>query len=320
MRSRVTPIVAALVLLGSLAGAAPSQALRVGLADQQASSFTDPLLTALPVHLARLSVAWDALHYRWQRQEIDSWVRTTRAAGMRAVVTFGRSRTKKYSLPSTARYRAEVHRFMRRYRSVREYSPWNEPNIAVRPENADPRRIATYYRTLRRLCPSCSVLGADVVDNSMLGSWMRSYLAVFPRASRPRLWGLHNYVDVNSSSSWGTRTMLRLAPGEIWFTETGAVIARQKPTTSGRPDRRKYIRTGSKRAAAATRRVFALARTSPRITRVYIYHWRAGGRTSWDSALLSAAGTPRPSFDVFARQARLAAGLSAEPPEDAAPG
>jgi len=307
MRSRATPIVAALVLLGSLAGAAPSQALRVGLADQQANSYADPLLTALPIRHARLTVSWDALHYRWQRQQIDEWMRTTRAAGMRAVVTFGRSRTRKYSLPSTSRYRSEVHRFMRRYRGVREYSPWNEPNIAIRPENSDPRRIATYYRTLRRLCPNCRVLGADVVDNSMLGSWMSAYLAVFPRASRPRLWGLHNYVDVNSTSRWGTRTMLRLAPGEIWFTETGAVIARQKPS-EGRPDRRRLIRTGSARAAAATRRVFTLARMSPRITRVYIYHWRAGSGSSWDSALLSEAGTPRASFDVFAREARRAAG------------
>jgi hypothetical protein len=109
--------------------------------------------------------------------------------------------------------------------------------------------------------------------------------------------------------------MLRLAPGEIWFTETGAVIARQKPS-EGKPDRRRLIRTGSRRAAAATRRVFTLAKMSPRITRVYIYHWRAGGRTSWDSALLSEAGTPRASFDVFARQARLAAGLPAEPADD----
>jgi len=63
---------------------------------------------------------------------------------------------------------------------------------------------------------------------------MSAYLAAFPRANRPRLWGLQNYVDVNSTSRWGTRTMLRLAPGEIWFTETGAVIARQKPRAGGR--------------------------------------------------------------------------------------
>ena len=45
---------------------------------------------------------------------------------------------------------------------------------------------------------------------------------------------------------------------------------------------------------------------SPRISRVYIYHWRAGRTSSWDSALVTAKGTLRPSFDVFAREARLA--------------
>jgi hypothetical protein len=53
------------------------------------------------------------------------------------------------------------------------------------------------------------------VDTSSLGRWMRAYLREFEPGRRPMLWGLHNYVDVNSSSSWGTQTMRRLAPGEI---------------------------------------------------------------------------------------------------------
>ena len=57
---------------------------------------------------------------------------------------------------------------------------------------------------------------------------------------------------------------------------------------------------------------------SPRIKRVYIYHWRAGRGTSWDSALLSRAGTPRTAFDVFARQARLADPVRAEQLDEAA--
>ncbi|MEA2221294.1 MAG: hypothetical protein QOJ35_3920 [Solirubrobacteraceae bacterium] len=306
MQRAVTPIAAALAVLAALALAAPARAFVVGIADQQAATFSDSRLTALPVGNARLSVAWDALDYGWQRREIDRWMRAATAARMSVVVTFGRSRTRPFSLPPAREYRRQALAFMRRYRNVREYSPWNEPNIAVQPRNYDPRRIATYYRTLRSLCPHCLVLGADVVDNSSLGRWMRSYVAVFPRGSAPRLWGLHNYVDVNSTSRWGTETMLRVAPGQIWFTETGAIISRAKPTKTAGGDRRLLIRTGSGRAVAATERVFTLARSDPRITRVYIYHWRADRRTSWDSALVSAKGTPRASFDVFARQARLA--------------
>ncbi len=300
------PIAAVLVVLGALACAAPAQAIVVGIADQQAASFADDRLTGLPVGHARLSVAWDALDYGWQRREIDHWMRATAAAKMDVVVTFGRSRTRRFSLPPVDEYRRAARAFMRRYSDVREFSPWNEPNLAVHPQNSNPRRIAAYYRALRSLCRACKVLGADVVDNSRLGSWMRAYLGVFEPGRAPKLWGLHNYVDVNSTSRWGTRTMLRLAPGVVWFTETGAIVSRAKPTKTENGDRRLLIRTGPRRAVAATKRVFELAKMSPRISRVYIYHWRAGRTSSWDSALVTAKGTLRPSFDVFARQARLA--------------
>lgn len=301
-----------LVLLGlitlALTGAAqaPAQGLTIGIADQGAGTFHDQRLTDLPVRNARLSVAWDAMSYDWQRREIDAWMKAAKAANITPLVTFGRSRTRTFSLPPTDVYRRAVLSFRHRYPDVGEYSPWNEPNIANHRQNYDPRRIASYYHVLRRICPSCKVLGADVVDTSSLERWMRAYLREFPRDRRPKLWGLHNYVDVNSNSSWGTQTMRRFAPGEIWFTETGAIVRRQTPTKTGRKDRRLTIRTGGGgRAINATKRVFRLAATSPRITRVYIYHWRASTKGSWDSALVAPNGDLRPSFDVFAAEARL---------------
>jgi hypothetical protein len=307
MTRRAIGFVAVLAALGACAGASSSHAVIVGLADQHAASFADERLTSLPVRHARLAVPWDGLRYGFQRREMDNWMRTTTKANMTVLVTFGRSRVRPFSLPAPAEYRAQVQAFMRRYRHVREYSPWNEPNQAIHPRNYDPARIATYYRTLRTLCPRCKVLGADVVDNSSLDSWMKLYLQQFPAGRAPKFWGLHNYVDVNSVSRWGTIVMLRRAPGEIWFTETGAIVSRKKPRASARTDRRKTIRTGESRSAAATQRVFTLAAMSERITRVYIYHWRAGPGSSWDSALFSEDGTPRPSFDVFASEAEAAA-------------
>jgi hypothetical protein len=294
------PLLAAAVLLP--APAAP--ALTVGLAEQRAASFSDTRLAALPLRHARVVVAYDALRHRWQRDEVDAWMRATTAAGIRPLVTFAASRTQRYRLPSVAAFAREARAFGRRYPHVREYSPWNEPNLARLARNANPRRIAGYHRALRAMCPGCTVLGADVVDNSSLERWMRDYLRAFGKGRRPQVWGLHNYVDANSASRWGTRTMLRLAPGQVWFTETGAIVRRAKPSSTGRADRRHRIRTGKARARAATERVFTLARSSPRITRVYLYHWRADRSASWDSGLLSSDGTPRPSFDVFAAQLR----------------
>lgn len=293
------------VLAAALAGApAAGAVVTVGIADQRAGTFHDSRLTDI-VHNARLSVAWDALEYRWQQREIDAWMKAARAAGVDPLVTFDRSRTREFRLPSRSEYRRAVLRFRHRYPYVREYSPWNEPNLAVHPRNSDPARIASYYRVLRKICPRCTVLGADVVDTGSLDRWMRAYLREFPRDRRPKFWGLHNYVDVNSDSSWGTRTMRRLAPGEIWFTETGAIV--RKPTRSGNGDRRLTIRVGASRAVEATKRIFRLAATSPRITRVYIYHWKATRRSNWDSALVAPNGQLRPWFQVFAEHARLGA-------------
>lgn len=299
---------ACLALVGATRAPAqpqPGSGLVVGIADQRPANLADPRLIDLPVRHARLSVPWDAMRYRWQRAEIDDWMDAAAAAGMVAQVTFGRSRTRPFSLPPTAVYARQVAAFRRRYRDVREFSPWNEPNIAIHAANSDPRRIASYYNTLRSQCPKCTVLGADVVDSSSLERWMRAYLRVFPPGRQPRHWGLHNYVDANSRSSWGTRTMLRIAPGEIWFNEVGALVRRPRPSPRARPDRRTLIRAGKRRSAASMRRVFALADLSARITRVYVYHWMADRHAVWDSALVSPRGTPRPSFDVFAEHARL---------------
>ena len=300
---------AALIVLAVVAGlAAPapeSRALTLGIADQQASTLSDARLTDLGVRHARLVVAWDAMRHRWQREQLEAWMDAARAAGVRPLVTFGPSRTRiNRGLPAVRDYARETGRFRRRFREVREYSPWNEPNMPRRTASNDPRRIAAFYRALRAGCPGCTVLGADVVDSSSLERWMRTYLRQFAPGRRPRVWGLHNYVDANSSSSWGTRTMLRLAPGRIWFTETGAVIRRSPPAGTARADRRHSIRAGHRYARAASRRVFTLARLSPRIDRVYVYHWRARASASWDSGLLSPGGTPRPAFAVFAAQAR----------------
>lgn len=307
---RLAGAVALCCALVAVAAPAPARALTIGIADQQASTFADPRLTALPVRAAHLLVSWDAMRYRSMVAEIDDWMNAATAAGMSPLVTFGRSERRKFRLPPTAVYAKQVRRFRLRYPQVREFSPWNEPNLAVHAGNSNPRRIASYYHVLRSSCPACKVLGADVVDTTSLGTWMRSYLRAFAAGTQPRLWGLHNYVDVNSTSSWGTRTMLRLAPGQIWFTETGAIIRRQSTTRVDNGDRLHLIRVGLPRAVAATRRVFALARTSPRITRVYIYHWKADRLGSWDSALVAANGQLRPSFDVFASEARRASNTS----------
>jgi polysaccharide biosynthesis protein PslG len=54
-------------------------------------------------------------------------------------------------------------------------------------------------------------------------------------------------------------------------------------------------------AAKAVRWVFRLAALSPRIKRIYFYHWTppTGPGATWDSALTDARGKPRPAYRVL---------------------
>ena len=51
-------------------------------------------------------------------------------------------------------------------------------------------------------------------------------------------------------------------------------------------------------------RAFAIARTRPRIARMYVYQWHAGATDRFDSGLVRPDGTARPSLAVLANSLR----------------
>ena len=78
-----------------------------------------------------------------------------------------------------------------------------------------------------------------------------SYLRQFQKASKGkgRIWGLHNYKDVNRHKSKGIQRVLRVTKGQLWLTETGGLVQFK---TSG-------FKYSPKRAAKATKYMFKLA-------------------------------------------------------------
>jgi len=289
------------VLLGALAAAftagaaaAPALALTVGIADNKPDMFGDPRFHAAGVRFARLSVGWDALSSPWQVAEIDAWLGAARAANVEPLVSFGHSRTDRRSVPTPERFLFEFRRFRARYPWVKEYAAWNEANHCGEPTCHRPALVAAYYRNMRRDCPDCRILAAEVLDTPNMVRWVRA----FRRAAHgePRYWGLHNYVDANRRRTRGTRRLLRAVKGLVWFTETGGIVARHNPHRITFPESRRH-------AAVATRFVFRrLARLSRRVTRVYIYQWNAGPPpATWDSGLVGPTGRVRPAYFVVAR-------------------
>src|SRR5205823_1828506 len=115
-----------------------------------------------------------------------------------------------------------VTTFRKAYPWVRTYSPWNEENHVSQPTHSSPARAVSYYNTMRSVCKGCTVMAADVLDQSNVGSWLRSFL----RSSHGRgsIWGLHNYKDVNRHQSAGLRNVLKTVPGQVWLTETGGIV------------------------------------------------------------------------------------------------
>ena len=293
MKIRTATLLA--VLAATLSCASPAGAVTIGIADQKPDMFFDERFHAVGIRHARLAVGWDALSSPWQVEQLDAWMAAARMAGVDPLVSFGHSRTKRRALPTPERYLYEFRRFRARYPWVRDFATWNEANHCGEPTCHRPTLVAAYYRKLRRDCRVCRILAAEVLDMPNMERWVRD----FRRAARmePRYWGLHNYVDANRLRTTGTRRLLAVTRGNVWFTETGGIVSRT--------NRRKVtFEESTAHAAVATRFLFdRLVPLSPRVTRVYVYHWNRDRKPeSWDSALIGPAGNERPAYGVVRRE------------------
>jgi hypothetical protein len=291
------------LIAAALAAPAAAGAVAVGIADQKPKMFSDPRFAAAGFGHARLAIGWDALSSGWQAAELDAWLAAAKNAGAAPLVSFGHSRTdgRRRVLPTPERFRYEFRLLRARYPWVRAFAAWNEANHCGEPTCHRPRLVAAYFRVLRTECPTCQILAAELLDQPNMVSWVRE----FRRASRvePRYWGLHNYLDANRFRTSSTLALLRATKGQIWFTETGGIVGRRNKSKVG-------FEQSPGHAADATRWVFdRLVPLSPRITRVYLYHWNAERRhDTWDSALIDRYGRERPAFGVLrARMASLRA-------------
>jgi hypothetical protein len=292
--------------LASLAATAPARAawsFELGFGEQHAHMFSDPRFTALGIELVRLVTPYDVVCDPGpHRHYTDVWLEEAERAGARPLVAFSYSwrRKLRLHLPSYRRFLRCFRAFRARYPDVREFNAWNEPNHSSQPTFRHPKRAAGYYNAVRRACRRCTVAAGDMLDWRLEGSWFERYRAHL--RGRPRLWSMHNYVDVNRRKTWrrsGTRQLLRRTRGRLWITETGGVVH-----SHGFPEHDEL------RAAAATRRMFAFARRSRRITRVYPYQWQAGcGRGAWDSAWFRSDGSARPSYRVVVAELTRERGL-----------
>ena len=303
-------ILAALVALAALATAAASAyALEVGISDQDAASFSDPHLRALGLKDARLIVPWDAA--TGEPATVQAWLDAVAAAGMTPHIAFehllhqacpGRN----CSAPSRSQYANAVRAFIARFPEVRTYTTWNEANHQSQPTADAPVAVAGYYDELRAACSGCTIVAADIIDSGSYTTWLRRFQSA--TSDSPALWGLHNYTDVTYGTTSGTDDALAVMPGSVWVEETGGIVVRR----DGKGH--ELLRYDEVRAANAINNAFAIASTRPRITRMYVYQWRARVNDYFD------AGLARPDGSLRASYTNLVSELGALRPGPSSPG
>jgi hypothetical protein len=281
---------------------APGTGALLGVADQKAATFGDPLFRNLGIVRSRLNTPWNSIFT--ERPRLAEWLNAARAAGVEPLVAFEHARgepcpAQPCTLPSVGAYSRAVAAFHRAYPWVKLLQPWNEANSATQPTGRHPERAAAYYAAVTRICPDCIVTGADVLDSTNLATWLGRFRAATGTAT-PQLWGLHNYSDTNRFRNHGTKQMLALVPGQIWLTEAGGIVSFK--TADGRV----ALPYDVQRAARAIRYLFRLAASSARITRVYIYQWKIdfpGNR--FDAGLVGLDGRARPALRAVLQKRSL---------------
>jgi Glycosyl hydrolase catalytic core len=304
-----------LAVIASLLVVPAAQAkYRVGLSEQNAAMFGNGSWQSLKLKRVRYIVPWDWNKSAAERAAVAQYMAGARAARQDVLVTFtahrgcfnGRrySRRKACRAPSAKAYRKATRAFDKRYPWVRTYSAWNEVNHVSQPTFNKPGLAVRYYDVLRKDARrgKFKVMAADVLDTSN----MRSYLRGFMRRAKgkPRLWGLHNYQDVNRRTSADTRLMLDIVPGEVWLTETGGLVRFAGV--------KKFAKFSEKRANSAVKWLFKLtnrydSRRSglrSKIARLYYYNWYGAPRGArFDAGLVNPNGKTRRQFKTFRKNA-----------------
>jgi hypothetical protein len=319
---RLLSIAVVSILSGALAPGAISQAgaarsapsahaassYLTGIGDEQARMFANPLYRQLHTKIVRYVVPYDAVAHPYSLNQAIAFIDAAEAAHQQVLVAFYHSEYTPTKLPSVAAYQSDVKKFVKFFPGVKQYESWDESNRGnVAHEFSSPSAVAAakYYQALIRVCKGCTVVGLDVLDAQYIGPTL-TYIAEFKReiyrleTVMPKIWGLHDYSDVNRLEGWRTSDLVRALGGQVWLTETGGIVkfGGDFPNRHG---------SGLTRAAKVLKFTFAVAAAHSQIKRLYIYDWNGGtSSTIFDAGLTNAHEQPRAGYVVVCRQLHAA--------------
>ncbi len=274
-----------------------------GIGDESALMFHEPLFGQLHTKIVRYIAPYDAVVHRATLNQAITFIQAAEIAHEQVLVAFYHSENTPTRLPSVATYQHDVQRFVKYFPHVRQYQSWDEANrgnIAHVLASPSAAASARYYQALLRVCKGCTVIGLDVLDAANISPTLE-YISEFKReigrlrTVMPKIWGLHNYSDINRFESWRTRELVRALGGQVWLTETGGLVqfGGAFPNRNG---------SGLTRAARVLKYMFAVAGSRSQIKRLYVYDWTGGNsRTRFDAGLMNAHDQPRAGYIVVCK-------------------
>jgi hypothetical protein len=268
-----------------------------GLADYEPATFSDPRVAELGVRTARDVVPWNVVAVPRDLAAVTAWLATVKRAGITPLITFQHADGNDHA-PSKAQFLKDFLRFRALFPWVTEFCPWDEATHAGQPTARHPKLAAQIYNSIASHCPGCTVTAPDTLDaDGNIERWIGQFL----RSAHPypKIWPLNPYISVSTDNSHAIRRLLSYVHGQIWFSEVGGIVWWR---FHGR-----LIYNGEANAVKVTKNIFHLASLSPRITRVYYYHWRSPGtpqsakKSTWDAGLITAGGVARQALFVVAK-------------------
>lgn len=281
------------LFLLALSAASAQAAPVLGIGDQRPENIAgDPYAAQLALRQIRFTIPIDSTDGGWPQSDADRQMFHAREIGLDPLVVFNHSRypggAKK--LPSVGQFTAYFKAFRARYPWAHQFAPWNESNYVKQKSLGYPKRIAGYYKAMRRECPSCTVLLGTLLDSSNITNYAKQLKRYAGKGKH--IWGLHNYSDAITGRDKSIRKLLKVARWPVWLAEVGGMAIYRGDG--------KYMskhKFGEKRQAQIVRYIVGpMLKRNKLVKRVYIYQWRAGATVDWDSGLLRPDGNPRPAF------------------------
>jgi hypothetical protein len=302
--------------LAAVALPASASAATVGVSDQQASTFTNPLYQPLKLKVARYIAPYDvATASGDQRANWEAWLKAARRAHQTVLISFEHSRdaSKFNKAPSVSTYTKAITAFKKKYGKSFDVTPWNEVNVcqaAGRQEGqpskickskTGPKLVAQYYSTARKVFSGRKVTAIDILDGSNVGGAV-SYLRKFKKyvKGHPKYWGIHNYSDTNRGSYKRTSRLIKTINdrrAQVWLTETGGQL-RLRGVYAGGSEAK-----AETKAATALKCMFSMPKRYKQIKRLYIYQFNGAPESNdFDAGLIGVDNSKRKGYTVVQKR------------------